>query len=446
MVFLRIRGDRCSKSLLRSPPCLHNEWPTWDERSLGNEYKNDDAAGADRFRGNVGMNFASLCCQIKDVVLNVTSWNPARDGYDQIIRYIDLSSVNQDTKTIHLNEPVVARESPSRARQLVQTGDVLVSTVRPNLNGVAIIDSSLDGATASTGFCVLRPDEEKLDRAYLFHWVKTSEFILDMVRKATGASYPAVSDRIVLESKIPLPPIAEQKRIAAILDKAEELRGIRRRALGELDAIVQSIFLEMFGDSNSLLKRWNNKKLGDLLDFLTTGSRGWAVHYSSSGDLFLRIQNVRSDELLLNDVAYVKAPDTAEAKSTRVQAGDVLLSMTADLGRAAVIPEGIGTAYINQHLAILRTKALVPRFLSAYLTSPLGQRQSLGRNRQGVKAGLNFDDVRSFVVPFPLISLQQEFARRVEAIEHLKTTHRKSLAQLNALFASLQHRAFRGEL
>lgn len=176
------------------------------------------------------------------------SWNPVRDGHDQLIRYIDLSSVEQDTKAIRPNRPIVAREAPSRARQLVQSGDVLVSTVRPNLNGVAMVDTSLDGATASTGFCVLRPNKEKLDGAYLFHWVKTPEFILDMVRKATGASYPAVSDRIVLESKIPLPPIAEQKQIAAILDKVEELRGLRRRALSQLDAIAQSIFLEMFGD------------------------------------------------------------------------------------------------------------------------------------------------------------------------------------------------------
>ena len=319
---------------------------------------------------------------------------------------------------------------------------ILYGKLRPYLAKIA--RPAFDGI-CSTDILPILPGSE-LDRDYLTYFLRQPSMIDLATSRSSGANLPRLSPKVLAEFLIPLPPIAEQKRIAAILDKAEELRGIRRRALGELDAIVQSIFLEMFGDSNSLLKRWNNKKLGDLLDFLTTGSRGWAVHYSSSGDLFLRIQNVRSDELLLNDVAYVKAPDTAEAKRTRVQAGDVLLSMTADLGRAAVIPEGIGTAYINQHLAILRTKALVPRFLSAYLTSPLGQRQSLGRNRQGVKAGLNFDDVRSFVVPFPLISLQQEFARRVEAIEQLKATHRESLAHLDALFASLQHRAFRGEL
>ncbi|MFN5854605.1 MAG: restriction endonuclease subunit S, partial [Pseudanabaenaceae cyanobacterium] len=151
-------------------------------------------------------------------------------------------------------------------------------------------------------------------------------------------------------------------------------------------------------------------------------------------------------ELLLDDIAFVKAPISAEATRTKVKAGDVLLSITADLGRTAVVPEGISTAYINQHLAILRPKSIESRFLSAYFASPSGRRQVQGRNQQGVKAGLNFDAIRSFLIPCPPISLQKEFAQRVEAVEKLKATHCASLSQLEALFASLQHRAFRGEL
>jgi type I restriction enzyme S subunit len=230
------------------------------------------------------------------------------------------------------------------------------------------------------------------------------------------------------------------------LDKAEALRAKRRAALAQLDSLTQSLFLDLFGDPTSIFQKWPTKKLGELLDFLTSGSRGWAEHYSESGDLFLRIQNVRRDQLLLDDVAYVKAPQTAEAKRTRVQPGDVLFSITADLGRTAVVPDGLGTAYINQHLSILRTKALVPRFLSAYFATPSGERQVFGKNRQAVKAGLNFDDIRSFLIPVPPLDLQREFARRVAAVEKLKTAQRAALAELDALFASLQHRAFRGEL
>lgn len=245
---------------------------------------------------------------------------------------------------------------------------------------------------------------------------------------------------------VPVPPISEQRRIAEILDKADALRAKRRAALDHLDTLNQSLFHNMFGDPETILKRWPTRKLGELLDYLTSGSRGWAGHYAETGALFIRIQNVHRDELLLEDVAYVNAPDTAEAKRTRVESNDVLLSITADLGRTAVVPDGLGPAFINQHLSILRTKALAPRFLSAYLTSPAGQRQILRRNRQGVKAGLNFDDIRSFIAPIPPAKLQRDFVSYVTAAERLKTINRASLTELSVFFSALQHRAFRGEL
>ncbi len=262
----------------------------------------------------------------------------------------------------------------------------------------------------------------------------------------TGATIKHLTGQDLGRYTFPLPPLTEQRRIAEVLDQAEALRAKRRAAFAQLDNLTQSLFFDLFGGPQSILKKWPTKKLGELLEFLTSGSRGWAEYYSDSGDLFLRIQNVRRNQLLLDDIAYVNAPNTAEAKRTKVQPGDVLLSITADLGRTAVVPEGLGPAFINQHLSILRTTALVPRFLSAYFVSPVGERQVLGRNRQGVKAGLNFDDIRSFIVPVPPLELQREFARRVAAVERLKVSGRAALAELDALFASLQHRAFRGEL
>ena len=138
--------------------------------------------------------------------MKTKSWNPGRSAENRLIRYIDLSSVDRESKAVLGATEVMAHEAPSRARQLVRRGDVLVSTVRPNLNGVAAVPPDLDGATASTGFTVLRPKPDRLDGRYLFHWVRTPYFIRDMTNKATGASYPAVSDKIVLGSRIPLPP------------------------------------------------------------------------------------------------------------------------------------------------------------------------------------------------------------------------------------------------
>ncbi len=204
------------------------------------------------------------------VAVKAKTWNPIREAPDESFKYVDLSSVDQLTKSIVEAREVVGREAPSRARQIIATDDVLVATVRPNLNGVAKVSDSLHEATASTGFCVIRPDPESLDSNYLFHWVKTPAFVADMVRKSTGANYPAVSDRIIFDSMIPLPPLSAQKRIAEILDRAEAIRAKRRVALALLDELTQSIFLDMFGDPVTNPKGWDDSKT--LADVACIGS------------------------------------------------------------------------------------------------------------------------------------------------------------------------------
>jgi type I restriction enzyme S subunit len=365
--------------------------------------------------------------QIKDAVLKVESWNPVRDGADRLINYIDLGSVDQNTKTVNPNEPIIASSAPSRARQLVQARDVLVSTVRPNLNGVAVVDSSLDRATASTGFCVLRPDTEKIDGSYLFHWVKTPSFISDMVRKATGASYPAVSDRIVFESRIPLPPIAEQKRIAAILDKAEELRELRRQALRELDAIAQSIFIEMFGDPATNPYGLILKKLEDIFLFRTGKLNSNASNPSGKYPFF----TCSRDDFWIDEYAF-----DCEAL--------LLAGNNANADYSVKYYKGKFNAYQRTYVINLRDEESSYEFAKAALEYQLGElkRVSKGSNTKY----LTLEILNQIRIPMPSVSSQKEFSRRIESIEQLKTTHRESLAKLDALFASLQHRAFRGEL
>jgi type I restriction enzyme S subunit len=193
---------------------------------------------------------------VGEVVDDVMTWSPERDAPSETFVYIDLSAVDQASKSIVDARNMPCSEAPSRARQLVAAGDVLVSTVRPNLNGVALVPPVMHGATASTGFCVLRARPEELDSAYLFHWVRSPRFVDAMVRMATGASYPAISDRIVFESKLPMFPIAVQHRISRILNMADSLRSKRRAALAQFDVLAQSIFLEMFGDPVLNTKSW----------------------------------------------------------------------------------------------------------------------------------------------------------------------------------------------
>lgn len=168
--------------------------------------------------------------------------------YEGDIDYIDISSIDNRRKEITQTQSMPITDAPSRAKQLVFPGDILVSTIRPNLNAVALVTENSDNTlVASTGYCVLRclPN---VDNKYVFYFCQSPNFIEKMVAQATGASYPAVTSAIVKECNIPLPPLEEQRRIATLLDKVSDLISKRQAQLDKLDLLVKARFVEMFGD------------------------------------------------------------------------------------------------------------------------------------------------------------------------------------------------------
>lgn len=334
-------------------------------------------------------------------------------------------------------------------------GDVLLAKITPCMeNGKATLvnGSSTKVGCGSTEFHVLRAREGFYPR-YLFHLIWNEPFRRLAARNMTGSAGQKRVPKSFLEThSIPIPhkngkpDLDEQKRIAAILDKADAIRRKRQQALRLTDDFLRSVFLDMFGDPFPNPKGWDTTTVGDELEFLTSGSRGWAKYYSEEGDFFIRIQNLRGGFLDISDSAFVNAPESAEARRTRVQPGDLLLSITADLGRTAVVPEGFGKGHINQHLAILRLKEMNPVFVSQQMASPGGQRQFVSLNRSAVKAGLNFDDIRSIKLLRPPLPLQNDFSRIVAKLENRTSKLVAASAESDDLFASLQQRAFRGEL
>lgn len=289
-------------------------------------------------------------------------------------------------------------------------------------------------------------DPAVLDTKFLYF------FLEKYVEKLRIASIGGIIKYIKLNNltdiSIPLPPLPIQKKIAAVLEKADELRRKREEQIKRLDDLLQATFLDMFGDPVTNPKGWPKRRLGELISFLTSGSRGWAKYYSDSGRLFLRIQNVKDAKLKLDDIAYVKAPDTQEAKRTLVQPGDVLISITADLGRTAVIPHDLPPAHINQHLALIRPeqKIVNPVYLASFLESKGGKTQFAKANKAAVKAGLNFDDIKSVEVLMPPIQLQESFLRRIKGIEKQQEYILNSLNRTESLFASLMQNAFSGKM
>lgn len=173
-------------------------------------------------------------------------------------------------------------------------------------------------------------------------------------------------------------------------------------------------------NTDGLPPGWARTTTGVLFAFVTSGSRGWAAYYAAEGANFLRIGNLTraSIGLDLEDIQRVQVPNTTEVERTRVQPGDILISITADIGSIGLVPDGLGEAYVNQHLALSRPHPQIdPTYLAWFLRSAAGgQRQFTSLRRGATKAGLGLDDIRAVEVPVAPLAEQRRIVARVEEL------------------------------
>lgn len=330
----------------------------------------------------------------------------------------------------------------------VKPNDILIVKDGATTGKVSFVNEHFPHTDAAINEHLFRVeiDKKKADPSFVFRFLNSGLGQHQILKDFRGATVGGISRGFIEKVDIPYPSIIKQKRIAAILDKADAILQKRQQAIQLADKFLRSVFLDMFGDPVINPKGWEMGFVGGNLSFLTSGSRGWAKYYSNRGRLFLRIQNVGSNRLLLDDVAFVTPPDSAESKRTMVKPGDVLISITADLGRTAVIPRKFQIAHINQHLALLRFNNVEPIYASAFLASKGGQHQIQKLNREGVKAGLNFDDIKSLKLLLPPKDLQRRWVEIYQRIQTQRSTYHDALIEADALFNSLIQRAFHGEL
>ena len=288
---------------------------------------------------------------------------------------------------------------------------------------------------------IIIPKTDQVDTRFLWFQLNDEH---RWIRSGTGQPFIKPSD--VKEHFIYLPSLRKQQNIAEFLSRSVHLKQIYRYTRQLSETFLQSIFIKMFGDPARNPQEWDLITLGDRMTFITSGSRGWAKYYADKGALFLRVQNIGANSLLLDDVAFVQQPHSAESRRTRVKSGDLLISATADIGRTGVIPENFPEAYINQHLFLIRLKELDPIFVAGYFSTPNGKAQILKLNREGVKSGLNFNDAKGLTVFNPPFEKQQKFSCVVKKYKRLQAQQREAERQADGLFQVLMDKAFGGEL
>ena len=294
------------------------------------------------------------------------------------------------------------------------------------------------------GVAALRVSDD-LEKDYLWHTLSHVE--KKLASKAKGATFKQVNREDIHTLKIPLPPLAEQKRIAAILDNADEIKRKREQVIAKLDQLAQSIFVEMFGDPSTNDMHWSKATLSD---FILSASDGPHVspNYEETGIPFLSARHVRPSLVTWEDLKYLSEEDALQQwKKCKPELGDILYTKGGTTGYAAVVKTNVNFA-IWVHIALLKPNRQKCNsvWLEHMLNSKYCYQQSqilthgIANRDLGLKRMIRIDMYN------PPLELQEQFSTRISKLEKLKASNIAALEKHNTLFASLQHQAFTGQL
>jgi type I restriction enzyme S subunit len=337
--------------------------------------------------------------------------------------------------------------------KIVRIGDVLVSSANSwNLVGKCCRVESLRYPSTAGGFIsILRADPSRLDDAYLYRWFssdRTQSTVRSFGNQTTNISN--LDHHRTLSLAIPLPPLTEQKRIAAILDAADALRAKRRESIEQLDSLVQATFLEMFGDPVTNPKGWPVQSLDAACDMqvgFAFPSKDFTA--AGSGRALCRGINVGVGALEWNERKDWDATGNPKIDKYELEAGDIVLAMdrpwiSSGLKIATVGPHDLPALLVQRVCRIRCSNAIARPLVYHQLVSEAFRRHCTPT--ETTIPHISPTEVKDFPVITPPLDLQTRFASIVESIEQQKARLKAHLAELDTLFASLQSRAFNGEL
>lgn len=352
--------------------------------------------------------------------------------------------------------PVIAKGSEiGSSKKIVQPRDVLISRIVPHIRRSWVVgEESGRRLIASGEWIIFRGD--RFWPEYLRHFLLSDPFHNQFMQTVSGVGGSLLRARPteVYKIKIPLPPLEEQKRIAAILDAADKLRTKRRESLDHLDALLRSTFLQMFGDP--IGANWEIAEIANVIEdrkgSIRTGPFGSQLLHSEfvdAGVAVLGIDNAVRNEFRWGERRFISPSKYRQLERYTVFPGDVLITIMGTCGRCAIVPDDIPTAINTKHLCCLtldRSKCL-PEFLHSYfLLHPIARRYLTQTAKGAIMDGLNMGIIKGMPIPLAPVEIQAAFVRIFREIQKQKKRYETQNQELDTLFTSLQSRAFRGEL
>lgn len=372
------------------------------------------------------------------------------DGSQEVV-FLPMASVSENAEVL-VQEKRILNET-KKGFTYFEKNDVVIAKITPCFeNGKAAYLDCLETQIGfgTTEFHVIRPNIEKLDGKYLFYLIWSDKFRHAGARNMSGsAGQKRVPADFLKNMQIPLPPLAEQKRIAAILDKADAIRQKRKQAIQLADDFLRSVFLNMFGDPASYSENFNVQPLGIVCKKITDGEHG-TVKRLNSGKLYLMARNVtKGGSLDLSDVSYVSQDDHDRIyKRCGAEENDLLLvCVGATIGKATLVPK-MDSFSLARSVALIKPdfEVLEPVFLLQLIKSKWMQQRFINSGNSSAQAGLYLGKIKEMGIPVPSIHLQRKFVLIERQINAILKNFEESLASSSNCFNSLSQKAFAGEL
>ena len=339
-------------------------------------------------------------------------------------------------------------------KQLIRAGDIVVaaSSGSKDIVGKAAF-ASCDFAGAFGAFCkVVRPNAAKIEPKYLGHYFSSKVYRDTISHLSAGANINNIKNEHIDNLEIPLPPIEVQRKIATVLDKAQELIDLRKSQLEKMDEFLRSVFLDMFGDPVTNQKGWTVDRLDNVAEIVAGVTKGRKLdNRQTVWAPYMRVANVQDGHLVLDEIKMLEVLP-ADVKKYALIVGDLLATEGGDpdkLGRCAVWNGQIKNCIHQNHIFRIRlqTDKVMPDYVSFLLGSNHGKKYFLRSSKQttGI-ASINSTQLKSFPTFLPPLPLQTKFASIVDATEAQKSLMQQSLTEMENNFNSLMQRAFRGDL
>jgi type I restriction enzyme S subunit len=350
---------------------------------------------------------------------------------------------------IDTEEKITEAAIKESSAKLIPSGALLVAMYGATIGRVATLGIE---AASNQAVCHIIPDDSIADQRYMFYALRQQ--VPKWIDQGVGGAQPNISQTIIKDTKIPLPPLEEQKRIAAILDKADGVRRKRREAIRLTEELARSLFLDMFGDP--VKKGWKMITVGDIAakekGSMRTGPFGSNLLHSefvNEGIPVLGIDNAVKNKFVWAKERYITPEKYEQLKNYTVYPEDVIITIMGTCGRCAIVPKNSPIAINTKHLCCITTdkKLCLPEFLHSYFLFHPITKQYLAHNTKGaIMDGLNQTIIKGLPIPLVPIDLQKKYKNLSQKFNRLDDNFKDNQQQSENLFNSLLQRAFRGEL